>query len=499
MAAISLRAALPLLALAALCLPAPPLAAAAVPEPATVAPEPVAPVPGVSAATVRQLMTAALADSNAWRRLGDLCNEAGSRLNGSDGQARGVQWALKEMQADGLAGVHAEKVLVPHWVRGAESGEVLAPAPFALRLLGLGGTVGTPAEGIEADLLVVRDFDELRARAAEARGRIVLFDEPWQGYGRTVRYRGRGADEAARLGAVACLIRSVTPTSLGTPHTGIMHSADRADTAWASVPRIPAAAVTVEDASRLHWLADAGEKIRLRLRLDDRTLPDAESANVIGEVRGRENPDQIVVIAAHLDSWDVGTGAHDDGAGCLMVLEAARLIRQLPEPPRRTVRVVLYQDEENSQSGGQAYAVGHADELPRHVAALECDSGGFRPTGFSVSFDEIAVARVRQLAQPLREIGADSVAAGGSGADVAAIVKLGVPGLGERTDPAANYFDYHHSPADTFDKIDARLLAQNVAAVAVMAWSIAEDPKPLRAVGAKPAAAAQPHLPRNVR
>jgi carboxypeptidase Q len=456
--------------------------AAAVPEPPAAVSWPSAAdtVAGVSSATARRLIAAALADSAAWRRLGDLCNSVGSRLNGSEGQARAVSWAVREMRADGLADVHTERVMVPHWVRGGESGQVVSPVSFPLRLLGLGGTEGTPPAGIEAPLLVVRDFDELTARATEARGRIVLFNEAWQGYGQTVRYRARGADEAARCGAVACLIRSVTPNSLATPHTGIMRYADRADTAWAGVPRIPAAAITIENAERLQWLADAGASIRVRLRLDDRTLPDVESANVIGEVRGRDRPDQIVLIGAHLDSWDVGTGAHDDGAGCLMVLEAARLIRTLPQPPRRTIRVVLYQNEENSQSGGRGYAEDHAAELPLHVAALECDSGGFRPAGFSVTTGGDALARVARFARPLEEIGADDVTVGGSGADVAAIVKLGVPGLGERTE--GNYFDYHHSPADTFDKVDARALAQNVAAVAVLAWSLAEDPQPLRSL-----------------
>ncbi|MHB8078168.1 MAG: M20/M25/M40 family metallo-hydrolase [Candidatus Krumholzibacteriia bacterium] len=450
--------------------------------PALRAAPPPAPAP---AAVMTRLLAAAQADSHAWARLGELCDLVGPRLNGSDGQARAVTWALAEMRADGLTAVRAEPVQVPHWVRGEEAAECLAPLRFPLPVLGLGGTVGTPPGGIEAPLLAVRDFAELTARAAEARGRIVLFDPPWEGYGRTVQYRGRGADTAAKLGAVACLIRSVTDVSLATLHTGIMHYADRADSAWAGVPRIPAAALTVEDAGRLHRLERAGHPVRVRLSLGAQTLPDAESANVVGEVRGRERPDEIVVIGAHLDSWDVGTGAHDDGAGCVIVLEAARLLARLESAPRRTVRVVLFADEENSQSGGRAYGVAHADELARHVAALECDSGGFAPTGFSVQGDSIALAQVRALAAPLAAVGADSIAPGGSGVDVSFIVKLGVPGLGHRVE-GARYFAYHHSPADTFDKIDAGDLAKNVAAVAALAWALADAPEPLHRVAPTP-------------
>jgi Zn-dependent M28 family amino/carboxypeptidase len=280
---------------------------------------------------------------------------------------------------------------------------------------------------------------------------------------------------------VACLVRSVTDRSLATLHTGIMRYADRADSAWAGVARIPAAALTVEDAGRLYRLARAGQPVRVRLSLGARTLPDTLSANVVGEVRGRERPEEIVVIGAHLDSWDVGTGAHDDGAGCVIVMEAARLLARLPVAPRRTVRVVLFADEENSQTGGKAYAALHAEELPRHVAALECDSGGFAPRGFTAGDDSLTLAQVRALARPLAVVGAADITPGGSGVDVSFIARQGVPGLGHRVE-GERYFAYHHSPADTFDKIDARELAQNVAAVAALAWALAEAPEPLHRV-----------------
>ncbi len=376
---------------------------------------------------VTRLLAAALADSHAWSRLGELCDLVGPRLNGSAGQARAVAWALA-----GDAGRRPDG-----GPRGAGAGAALGAGrrsrPSAwrrpaspCRCSASAARSAPRAGGIEAELLAVRDFDELAARAAEARGRIVLFDPPWEGYGRTVQYRGRGADAAAKHGAVACLIRSVTDVSLATLHTGIMHYADRADSAWAGVPRIPAAALTVEDAGRLHRLARAGHAVRVRLSLGARTLPDTASANVVGEVRGRERPEEIVVIGAHLDSWDVGTGAHDDGAGCVIVMEAARLLARLEAAPRRTVRVVLFADEENAQTGGRAYAAAHAGELARHVAALECDSGGFAPRGFSVAGG--LRPRWRGCARwPARwpSVGAAEITPGGSGVDVSFIVEAG--------------------------------------------------------------------------
>lgn len=454
--------------------------ASAVPELPPAAPEPPSPLaPLPDPAPVAALLKAAEGDSHAWRRLGELCDLVGPRLNGSPGLERAVAWAAAKMREDGLAEVRTEPAWVPHWVRGEAQARLVAPVVADLPVLALGGSVGTPPPGVEADVLAVTDFDELERRAAEAAGKIVLFDPPWEGYGRTVQYRSRGADEAARHGAVACLIRSVTGNSLATLHTGVMRYHDRADSAWTGVPRIPAAALTVEDAGRLHRLAGAGHPVRVRLVLGAQTLPPAESANVVGEVRGRGAPEEIVVIGAHLDSWDVGTGAHDDGAGCVIVMEAARLLTRLPQPPRRTVRVVLYVDEESSQAGGKAYAAAHATEIPRHAAALECDSGGFPPAGFSVDGNAVQVARVAELARALAPVGAAEVKAGGSGADIAAIVALGVPGLGHRTD-SGPYMDYHHSPADTFDKVDAGALARNAAAVAGIAWALAEDATPLR-------------------
>ncbi|MBK7702251.1 MAG: M20/M25/M40 family metallo-hydrolase [bacterium] len=432
----------------------------AVPARAAAAPAP---------APVERIVAAALADSSAFALLADLCDTAGSRLNGSEGQRRAVAWALDRLRAGGLDGVRAEPLTVPHWVRGRESCTLLEPYEQPLTLLGLGGSVGTPPGGITAEVLAVRDFDELEARAAEAAGRLVLFDPPWEGYGKTVQYRGRGAVAAARHGAVGCLIRSVTDRSLATPHTGIMRY-DKGDT----IPRIPAAALSVEDAALLTRLARRGP-VRVRLEMGAAQLPDAPSANVVANLTGRELPDEIVLAGAHLDSWDAGCGAHDDGAGCAIVMEAVLLLKRLDLAPRRTLRVVLFADEEMTQQGGRGYARDHAGELPRHRAALECDSGGFAPAGFTVQADSATVARFAALAAPLAPLGADAVTPGGGGVDISFLADAGVPLIGHRVH-GEHYFDVHHSPADTLDKVDPADLQRNVAAVAALLWLIAEAP-----------------------
>lgn len=425
-----------------------------------------------------KIIAAARADRGAYDKLAELTDRIGARLSGSPELDRAIAWAVEAMRADGHT-VRTEKVMVPHWVRGAEDAAIVEPIARPLRLLGLGGSVSTPKGGITAPVVVVRSFEELDRRAAEVKGAIVLYDvamPPWSdergsGYGDVVKYRGQGASRAARHGAVAALVRSVTAHSLRTPHTGAL-SYDPAQ------PKIPAAAVTVEDAQLLARLAAKGQ-VRVRLRLDSRQLPDAPSANVIGELRGSEKPDEIVVIGAHLDSWDVGQGAHDDGAGCVMMMQALTVLRQLGLTPKRTIRVVLFTNEENGLRGGKAYAREHADELPRTVFALEADFGGFAPRVLGVAARpdaaERTVARVEELAALLAPLGVRRVEAGYSGADVMPMVPAGVPTLGLHSD-GRTYFDIHHTEADTLDKVDPDDLAANVAAVAVLAYVVADLP-----------------------
>ena len=418
-----------------------------------------------------RIITAALADSGAYARLTELVDRFGPRFSGSDNLEQAIDWILARMRDDGLDSVRGEPVMVPVWVRGEESAELIEPRRRRLPMLGLGGSVATPPEGITAEVLVVGSFEDLERRAADARGRIVLFDVPFTGYGQTVRYRTGGASAAARAGAVASLVRSVTPYSQQTPHTGGMQYAE-------GVRQSPHAAITVEDALMLRRMQERGERAVVRLRMSARTLPDRESRNLVGELRGTERPDEMVVIGGHIDSWDVGQGAMDDAGGVVAAWEAVRLLRRLGLRPRRTIRVVGWTNEENGLRGGNAYRDAHADALERHALAIESDGGVFRPLGFGFTGSDSAYAIVRQVGRLLAPIGAGTITRGGGGADIGPIMREGVPGMGLSVD-GTRYFWYHHTDADTIDKLDPRELAMCVAAMAVMAYVVADLEAPL--------------------
>jgi carboxypeptidase Q len=415
------------------------------------------------------LIRAATRDSAAYARLGVLVDRFGHRLSGSKSLEAAIDWILAEMKKDGLDNVRGEPVTVPHWVRGEESAELVRPRRQELQMLGLGMSVGTPKGGIEAPVLVVSSFEELERRAPEARGKIVLFDAPFTTYSETGRYRRQGPSAAAKLGAVAVLIRSVTDNSIRSPHTGTLSYGSAA-------PRIPAAALSVEDAMMLHRMQDRGERVVVSLRMGARQLPDARSRNVVAELVGRERPDEVVVLGGHIDSWDVGQGAMDDGGGSVAAWEAVRLMRALGLRPRRTVRVVLWTNEENGGAGAKAYRDAHAAELAKHVLAIESDGGVFQPKGFKVNSSDTIFTALRQVVSLLRPIGADSVwRAEGVGADVAPLVERGVAGAGLSVD-GSRYFWYHHSGGDTLDKLDPAEMARCVAALAVLAYTVAELP-----------------------
>jgi carboxypeptidase Q len=419
------------------------------------------------------LIRAATRDSAAHRRLGKLVDTFGHRLSGSASLEAAIDWILAEMKADGLQRVRGERVMVPHWVRGAESAEMVKPRAARLHMLGLGGSIATPKSGITAPVLVVTSFDDLTARAKEARGKIVLFDVPFTTYRETVRYRVDGASAAARVGAVASLVRSIAPFSIQSPHTGVM----RYDS---SVARIPAAALSTEDARMLHRLQSRGQPVVVTLRMAARTLPDAPSRNVVAEVVGSDRPEEVVVLGGHIDSWDVGQGAMDDGGGSVAAWEAVRLIHRLGVRPRRTVRVVLWTNEENGLRGALAYRDTHAAELGKHVLAIESDNGTFTPHGLRFSGSEAALAQVRQVGALLQPIGAARVTKEDESpeADIAPLVERGVPGIGLDVD-RSRYFWFHHSEGDTLDKVDAAELARCVAALAVVAYVIADLPEAL--------------------
>jgi hypothetical protein len=423
---------------------------------------------------VAELIDSPPAESRAWEKLAWLTDRIGHRLSGSKQLEEAVDWAVAQWRRDGLERVWTEEVAVPHWIRGEGFARIVHPATQDLALLALGGSVPTPETGITAEVLRVRDFDELRAAGERARGRIVLYDKPIQagfrtadGYGSAAGLRVDGAIEAARLGAVGTLVRSLGTADFRLPHTGMMRYEE-------GVPRIPSAAIAAEDADLIRRLLDAGDPVRVQLELGCRNLPDAVSANVVADLPGGEKADEIVLIACHLDSWDVGTGAIDDGAGCAIVMETMRLLRGLERPPRRTVRAVLFTSEEFGAQGARAYVEEHEAEMPLHVAAIEADMGGEAPLGFGVSAGPGGIEIVRELAGRLSPLEAERVIEGGGGADISALRPHGVPLLA-LIQESSHYFDYHHSPADTLDKIDRADLDRATSALAVMTWLLAES------------------------
>lgn len=437
----------------------------------------VLPPPRVRADDYREraarIIGAALSTDRAYRRLAYLTDRIGNRLSGSENLERAIAWALSEMKRDGLENVRGEKVMVPHWVRGEESLELTSPVSQKLAMLGLGNSTGTPPEGVTAEAIVVRTFDELEARASEVRGKIVVYNAPFTTYGATVQYRGAGASRAAKYGAVAALVRSVTPVSLQSPHTGAMNYA-------ADQPKIPTAAITIEAAEMLQRMQERGERPTLTLKMQAQFLPDAESANVVAELKGREKPDEIVLLSGHFDSWDVGQGAHDDGGSCIAAWEAVRLLKELNLRPRRTVRVVLWTNEENGTRGGNAYHDAHKAELAKHVFVVESDEGIYRPRGLSVGENTPLQARadLEEMGKLLSGIRAGRIGVGGGGTDIGPMMRDGVIGAGLDSDNE-RYFDIHHTQADTIDKIDPNDLAYVVATLAVMAYAVADAPQAL--------------------
>jgi hypothetical protein len=443
--------------------------------------------------TATQIIDAALHDDAGYARLATLCDRIGNRLSGSDNLLRAVKWSAEEMKKAGLTNVVTPPVMVPHWVRGKESGAIIAPVEKPLHLLGLGMSVGTPAEGITADAVVVGDFAELAGLGTKVTGKIVVFNAPYEGYGRTVAYRVGGASQAAKQGAIGVLVRSITPLAVQLPHTGTLQYA-------ADATKIPAAAISIEDSLLLKRLQDSGATPRIHMEMQAHMEPDQEAANVIGEIRGSEHPEEVVVMGGHLDSWDVGQGAQDDGSGIMATLEAAALIQKLGLHPKRTIRVVFWVNEENGGRGGEAYANWVGDKVKNHVAAIEMDEGAERPLGFGYgSFSggrrvgpgsaatapskpsaeqESSFKLCQEIGQLLAPIQATQVNQGGGGADIGPIVAKGVPSLSPTT-TAEHYFDWHHTQADTVDKVNPTEFKKNTALLAVLAYVLADMPEHL--------------------
>ncbi len=437
-----------------------------------------------------QIIGAALTDVEGWEKLTYLTTVIGHRLSGSDSLEAAIDWAAELMETEGLR-VRKQPVMVPHWVRGEESARVVSPVERSLPILGLGNSVGTPPGGITAPVVVVGSFEELVELGREKiEGKIVVFAVEWKGYGYTVQFRGRGPSRAAALGAVAALTRSATGHSLSTPHTGALRYDEEQ-------PKIPAAAITVEDAAWMRRMAELGREVTVHLEMEAEMLPDVESFNLIAEIAGSERPEEVVVMGGHYDSWDVGHGAHDDGAACIAAWQSLRLLDQLGLRPRRTLRVVLWTNEENGLRGGKAYREALSDEeLARHVAAIEMDGGMERPVGFGFGLHgvdataeedpdptyEAALARLEQIGRLLDGIEASTISRGGGGADIGPLTREGVPGLGART-VGEHYFDWHHTNADTLDKIDIQNFRRAIALLGVMGYVLADMPDRLVPAG----------------
>jgi Zn-dependent M28 family amino/carboxypeptidase len=422
--------------------------------------------------------------SGAYELVRSLTDEVGPRPAGSPGDARAVAWAQATMRALGLQNVRAEPATVAHWERGAEYAELVGPAAHRLAVTALGNSVGTPAEGVEAEVVEAPSLDALDALGrARVEGKIVFVDvktareRDGAGYGRSSPVRHQAAARAGALGAKAVVIRSVGTDGNRLPHTGAMRYADGG-------ARVPAAALSSPDADLLHRALAGGAPVRLRLVLGCKTLPSARSANVVGEVVGAERPDEVVLLGAHLDSWDLGTGALDDGAGCALVLEAARRLAGPGARPRRTVRAVLFANEENGLDGARAYAEAHAAELGRHFVALEADAGAGRVFAARARAGEGEAALRSALGAALGPLGvlAGTEPARG-GADLSPLRKAGVP-LVDLLQDMHEYFDHHHTANDTLDKIDPDAFAQAADAWAAAARLLADAPLSLgRAAG----------------
>lgn len=433
----------------------------------------------------RALIADGLASGRAYEMLAELTGSVGARLSGSPQADRAIAWGRRTMEELGFDSVWLEPVMVPRWVRGpVEEAWVEGTGGgrrIPLSVCALGGSVGTPDGPVTAEVVMVKSFEEIRALGDRARGKIVFFNRPmdpskvnaFESYGGAVNQRGSGAIEAARAGGVAAIVRSMTMRLDDVPHTGAMHYND-------SIPKVPAAAVSTVGANLLDSLLRAGGPVRVSLRLSCETLPDVEQANVVGQIRGAELPGEVLLVGGHLDSWDKGTGAHDDGAGCVQSIEALRLIRAAGLRPKRTIRAVLFINEENGLRGGVEYARRDRGE-ERHVFAMESDAGGFAPKGFGISTDPAILARdsaivskVARWSHLFDPIGAGSITAGGGGADISPLARLGVPCAGLRVE-SHRYFDYHHSDNDTIEAVNPRELQLGASAMAILLYVLAQE------------------------
>ena len=426
---------------------------------------------------VDRILSASLQSGQAYTRLQSLCTKAPHRLAGSQGLEDAVEWALDVMREDGLQNVRAESCSVPHWVRGPVTElRIVSPESAAgdLPVLTLGGSVASHLDGITAEVVELHSFEELYALGDDISGKIAFFNRPmdsslpntFTAYGGAVDQRAWSAARAGRLGAVASVVRSMTTRLDDVPHTGGMRYEDDG-------PRVPSVAVSTRGADRISELLEQGESVKLFLKTTSHWEEDAESANVIGELVGSERPDEILVVGGHIDGWDVGQGAHDDGSGCVQALEAVRLLSELGLRPKRTIRVVLFTNEENGLGGARAYHAAHADSMDRHVFALESDRGGFTPRGFTTNANPEARAILEAIVGMFADVNADLLVTGSGGADVNVMRDDGVVVAGYLPD-GHRYFDVHHSDNDTIDQVNPRELNLGAGLMAALLYVLAD-------------------------
>jgi carboxypeptidase Q len=420
---------------------------------------------------IRKIADEVLLNSKAYANLYTLTKTVGGRLSGSAQTYKAEQWGLEALKAAGADKVYLQECKIPHWVRGGkDEAKLIEPnKESSLKVLALGNSVGTGSKGITAPVILINSFDELEARKSEVKGKIVFYNykfnprfiQTFIAYGDAVRYRGQGASRAAKYGAVAVLVRSMTASTDNNPHTGAMRYND-------SLPKIPAMAVGLWDADKLALAIQKNGNLKVFLKTNAHTLPDTTGYNVIGEFTGSEFPDQYITVGGHLDSWDPAEGAQDDGAGCVHSIEVLRALKSAGYRPRHSIRIVLFTDEENRGGGGNKYAAEAREKNEKHVFGLESDAGGFTPRGFSLTLPKEKMEKIRPWLVLLQEYGVYEFYSGGGGADVEPLNEMmGVP-VGELIPDSQRYFDYHHSAGDVFENVNKRELelgALNMAAL----------------------------------
>ncbi|OGU56429.1 MAG: hypothetical protein A2X64_03190 [Ignavibacteria bacterium GWF2_33_9] len=420
-------------------------------------------------AVADKIIAKVMSDSSAWDRMAYMCDMFGTRFSGSESLNHSLQWSYNEMKKDGLANPTLEEVMVPNWKRGKEECELLFPKSKNIKISALGRSVATPENGIDAEVLVVKDFDDLDKNAIFAKGKIVVYNVKFLNYGQAVQYRFRGAIAAAKYGAVASLVRSVSPVSFDKLHTGVMGYDD-------TIPKIPHAAITHEDAMLMQRLQDRGVIPKLHLHLTCQTLEDTLSYNVYSELTGTAIPNEILALGGHSDSWDLSSGAHDDASGCIAGWQVLKVLKEMGIAPRRTLRSVFWVNEENGTRGGEKYAELHKNEP--HVAVLEFDSGVFTPSAIGFNGDSTYFEILKGIEPLLKRIDKDMILRkGGGGVDIGPMMRLGITGMSLSTnDFADEYFWYHHGPADTPEKVDPMTFNKCIAAIAVATYIYADLP-----------------------